>query len=310
VRIERIYIATHKPDLRLTRICVASIRYWYPDLPIYLIKDLHNGDFSTAEIERVWNVQIYQTEQRRFGWGMSKLEPLFSEPQVRMLILDADTVFAGPVIELLERSSSDFVVSLEQQPAQRVSEIYFDVARLADFDPAFSFAGSNFNTGQYVATGGRQQREDFAAIDWTTTPASVKHPEIFKNGDQGVLNYVLLKRAACGQLTLAGIPFMRWPGDGIDDIELPQLAHSSPYQYVIHWAGLKRTRLRAMVRADILTFFEKYYYSRIRFGQVVRCYRAARETLTGFTARIARRLKANWTYAPEATVSMKELRSE
>ena len=142
MRIERIYIATHKPDLRLTRICVASIRYWYPELPIYLIKDQQNGDFSTAEIERVWNVKLYETEQRRFGWGMSKLEPLFSEPGTRMLILDADTVFTGRVVDLLETSAADFVVSLEQQPPQRVKEIYFDLERLADLDLLLSFVAT------------------------------------------------------------------------------------------------------------------------------------------------------------------------
>jgi len=275
MRIEKIYIATHKHDVRLARICVASIRYWYPDVPISLIKDYYNGEFSTEEIERVWKVSVFETPYRRFGWGMSKLEPVFSENGSRFLILDSDTVFTGRVLHRLEQHAAHFVVHLESQPAQRLKEIYFDLDKLKEFDPEFSFDGQVFNTGQYVATGGMLRREDFAAVSWSTVPPSLKFPQIFKNGDQGVLNYVLLKKAARGDVSLAGVPFMRWPLDDINDIDLEKLSSDSPYADVIHWAGLTRRRLGTMIRADILQFFEDYYYSKVSLGKARCCFRTA-----------------------------------
>ena len=279
MKISQIYIATHKYDMRFTRICVASIRYWYPEVPIHLIKDYFNGDFSTEEMERVWNIKIFETPNRCFGWGMSKLEPVFSEQGKRFLILDSDTVFTGRVLDWLEEQTEDFVVSLETQSPQRLKEIYFDLAKLNEFDPEFHFPGTTFNTGQYVATGGVLRRDDFDAVNWTTTPPSLKYPEIFKNGDQGVLNYVLLKKAGAGQVSVGGIPFMKYGLEDIGDFDLSKIAANSPYPFVIHWAGLKRPRIKAMIRSDILLFFEDYYYSKIRFGKTINRYRVVSELI-------------------------------
>ncbi|MEO7685318.1 MAG: hypothetical protein ABIU86_15415 [Gemmatimonadaceae bacterium] len=57
----------------LLRPCVASIRYWYPDGRIYLLKDYIKGGFSAEEFEQYWNVKTFRTERLVFGWGWSKL---------------------------------------------------------------------------------------------------------------------------------------------------------------------------------------------------------------------------------------------
>ncbi|MDQ1637036.1 MAG: hypothetical protein QOF62_375 [Pyrinomonadaceae bacterium] len=290
MKIDKVYIACHKHDLRLTRICLASIRYWYPEIPIYLIKDLFNGDFSTAELERTWNVRVFDTSNRIFGWGMSKLEPVFRDEGSRFLVLDSDTVFTGRVLDRLDQFSEDFVVHFEKQTAQRVKEIYFDLNKLREVDSGFVYRGDTFNTGQYVATGGLLRREDFSGVNWETSPPSLRHPEIFKNGEQGILNYVLLKKAAAGELTIAGEAFMRWPGYGIDDIDIEKFNHASPYLNVIHWAGLTRPRISAMIRSDILSFFENYYYSRISMGMLLRGWRNFSKQASDLKAQTRRRL--------------------
>jgi hypothetical protein len=50
--IEQVYIAGCRGDLRLTRCCVASVRRWYPDIPISLIVDESQGPYSTTRLER------------------------------------------------------------------------------------------------------------------------------------------------------------------------------------------------------------------------------------------------------------------
>ena len=52
------------------------------------------------------------------------------------------------------------------------------------------------------------------------------------------------------------------------EFDLRRMGDTSPYPYVIHWAGLKKLRLRHMLRADILRHFERKYYAAIPNGRV------------------------------------------
>ena len=140
--------------MRFTRICVASIRHWYPEIPIYLIKDHLNGDFSTDELEDVLDVRIFETERKTFGWGFSKLEPLFMQASERFLILDSDIVFVGNVLDYLNEFDGDFVVQFENQPEPEIKRLYFSLEAMRQWDPAFVFPNYTFNSGQIVATGG------------------------------------------------------------------------------------------------------------------------------------------------------------
>ena len=295
-RIDRVYIATHRGDLRLTRICVASVRRWYPDIPIFLLKDEANGPFCTREIEETWNVQLWPTGQRSFGWGFIKLEPLFDEKRVRYLILDSDIVFLGRVIDALEKFDSDFVVQEEQQPAHDIPNLYFDPGKVrASLNHAFAGPAFTFNSGQYVATSGLIHREDFADLVVWSEPRRVRHPAMFNPGDQGVLNYVVLEQLTAGGLTVARTPFMKWGREEMEEFDVAALDGGSPYPFVIHWAGLKHVHLGRMLRADILRHFEHAYYSRLTFGPARLRARVARAEVArwyGRATRFARRLRS------------------
>ena len=266
-RIDRVYIAVHRKDLRLARICLASVRQWYPELPIYLLKDEVHGPFSTCELEERWNVGTWPTGNMPFGWGFVKLEPLFAEERVRYLMLDADTVFVGRVIEALEKFDADFVVQEEVQPPSDIPGLYFDVRKLpAVLKRNFPMPRFTFNSGQYVATGGLLCRQDFSQLVHWTHPRRIRHRDVFNQGDQGVLNYVVLTKLEAGEITVDRTPFMKWGSQEMGEIDLRLLSAESPYPYVLHWAGLKRLRLRKMIRADILEHFERAYYARIPQG--------------------------------------------
>lgn len=47
-----IVVFCNKLDFFLTRICVTSIRYFYPSIRILLVKDEIHGRFSTSLFER------------------------------------------------------------------------------------------------------------------------------------------------------------------------------------------------------------------------------------------------------------------
>jgi hypothetical protein len=266
-RIHRIYVAAHRGDLRLTRICVASVRTWYPQIPIFLLKDEVGGAFCTREIEEVWNVQLWPTAERTFGWGFIKLEPLFDSERVRYLMLDSDIVFLGRVIDALETFDADFVVQKELQPDQDVAPLYFDAAKIrASLNPHFAEPAFTFNSGQYVATSGLIRRTDFDDLVVWSEPRRVRYPEMFNPGDQGVLNYVVNEQCAAGTLSVARTPFMKWGREEMAEFDLAALDDASPYPFVIHWAGLKKVRMGQMLRADILRHFERAYYARIDNG--------------------------------------------
>ena len=93
----KIVITVNKNDVWFCKICVASIRFYYPDVPILLLKDELNGRFSTVEIERYWKVQLITFPITKFGWSAAKMH-LYTDPRFagqKFLVLDADIIMVG-----------------------------------------------------------------------------------------------------------------------------------------------------------------------------------------------------------------------
>jgi hypothetical protein len=261
--IEQVYVAGCRSDLRLTRCCVASIRRWYPDVPISLVVDESQGAYSTASLERAWGVTRFETDRKRFGWGFGKLEPLFLARRRRCLILDSDTVFLGRVLDALDAVTEDFVVAESTHTAEDLARHYFDLRRLREHDPAFAFPGFTFNSGQFVATTGVLRREDFAELVEFAEPPRLRLPAIFGPGEQGVLNYVLMKKWQQREITLRRHLFMWWSGWLEEGAVRPeQLTDDSPFPFVLHWAGPKYRHFSLMRHAAILRHFEAWVASR------------------------------------------------
>ncbi len=132
-------------------------------------------------------------------------------------------------------------------------------------------------------------------MDWEER--KVRHPQIFKMGEQGVLNYVAQRKAQAGKLTLRREPFMVWPGEAAktNHIHVADFDAEGRHQQLIHWAGLRWGRTPAqMPRSDILLHFEGIYYNGVSFGSSMRRLRRARSLfvrrLLGPAKTAARRL--------------------
>src|SRR5437879_1345253 len=109
MKIDAIYVACYRYDVELTRLCVASIRFWYPEIPIWLVKDETYGPFDTREIEEVWSASVFPSHLQNLGWGFGKLQVMFQRQPLRCLCLDSDIVFVGRVLDALEGYSEDFI---------------------------------------------------------------------------------------------------------------------------------------------------------------------------------------------------------
>jgi polysaccharide biosynthesis protein PslH len=257
-RISRIYVLGNVKDLHLTRCCVASIRHWYPDIPISLVKD---GEYDTSELERCWDIEIFNAPKKHFGFGMSKFQVLFQPTQERCLILDSDIVLAGPILGALEEHQEDFVVEGSNYPTHDIRSHYYDPDVVSVMYPSFRFPGYVFNTGQIVATTGVLEQNDFAAfIDFNREPPTVLRSDVFKAGDQGIVNFVMHKKEQEGAFSIARHVFLRWPPAMQSlDVEIERFQAGLGYDFLMHWAGSKSSVLEDNAMSHVLRYFERFY---------------------------------------------------
>jgi hypothetical protein len=270
-----IVIAVNKRDFWFCRICVASIRYYYPHVPIYLLKDELNGKFSTDEIEKCWNVQLILYPMREFGWSAAKIH-FYCDERFRgqsFLVLDADIVLCG---RLLDHSyvvdfKDDVIVSEETffDPAtQSFTKTYFDYEAVKKYDKNYVFQGYTFNCGQLFCKGSFLHKNVLEKyFDFTKLPAW-KMIELFPMVDQSLFNYLLPNLSRKGQIKLGRQNYMMWSEtDTVRRIELTEVKLGYNYPYLIHWAGAFRTPfLSKMTGSSLLIFFENYYYKHVTLG--------------------------------------------
>lgn len=270
--VDCIYIAACSRDARLTRICVASIRYFYPEVPIRLLAGdiLQRG--LAEELYRYWGVELADLPKGDYGWGLVKLEPLFGPAGEKFLVMDVDTVLTGRVLDIRAESDAPFFVDDEQLSDADFKRLYYDWDKLREIDPKVQSARTAFNVGQWFGTAGLVKREEFDRwVDWTL-PRRLRYPEHFMGGDQGVMNYVILQKEAFEGLRIERRTIMRWPGNSMDRLDVESVSKGTAPPLVIHWAGMKSTFLRNMVGADLLVFFERYYYQRLPAGWLRRIF--------------------------------------
>lgn len=268
--VDVIYLAACSRDARLTRICVASIRYFYPDVPIKILAGDILQPGLAEELKKYWNVDVAGLPEGDYGWGLVKLEPLFGPAGQKFMVCDVDTAFTGRILDVRAGSDAPFFVDDEQLSDADFKRLYYDWDALAKLDPDVQSARKAFNVGQWFGTAGIVKREELDPwVEWTL-PRRLKYPEVFMGGDQGVMNYVVLKKEAFDGLKIERHTFMRWPGHGMDDLTVDRVKKGEAPALVIHWAGMKAIFLRNMVGGGLLQFFEDFYYTRLPFGRIRR----------------------------------------
>jgi hypothetical protein len=189
------------------------------------------------------------------------------ENQGSDFVLDADTVITGRVLDLWQ-SDSQFFVDNEQLSEADSKRLYFDWAELGKIDPNVQSAMIAFNSGQWFGTAGLVSRHEFDPwLKWDM-PRELRYPQYFMGGEQGVMNYVLLKKEAFDGVRIERRTLMRWPGSSMKGLDPKSVAERRAPPLVVHWAGLKKARVGNMVGGDLLLFFEKFYYDHMPAGKL------------------------------------------
>jgi hypothetical protein len=299
----KVVIAVNKRDLWFCRICVASIRYYYTNIEIYLIKDELNGQFSTKEIEKKWNVDVIEFDKQKFGWSAAKMF-LYTDPRFwgkYLFVLDSDIVFVGKLIDFLSTvcNDSDVVVSVEREDnphAEYVKNVYFDVEKIINFDLDYSYPGYFFNAGQLLVKGGFIRRNDIDEhFDFGKFPYW-KNLSLLPLVDQSLFNYIFPVLQKRKKLSVnSSYKYMIWSNtDLVKNMRISELGNDLTQPYLIHWAGEVRTPfLSKMNGSSVLRFFEDYYYQKISFGFAVRVVRRYLYVLEMFVLRVQKKVNLN-----------------
>lgn len=268
-----IVIFCNAKDYFLAKICVSSIRYFYPRIDIFLVKDELNGSFSTKFLENKFNVKIFDLSKKYFGWGAAKIEFIIQcDLDQTFLCLDADIIFVGNVLNKIADLKSDFLCSPEfaanpNDPS--LTHLYFDVEKILRQDASYKYPGFFFNTGQFAVNPSRFQREYFEKVyDSNRYPYYKSHLGI-PPVDQPILNYLVPVLANKGKIEIKGIHFMEWSVDFFKiDIRNNVSLLSGKSEFLIHYAGDSRTPLLKNMRGtNLLIFFHNLYLAELNVFQ-------------------------------------------
>jgi hypothetical protein len=296
----KVVIAVNKRDLWFCRICVASIRYYYTDIQIYLIKDELNGQFSTKEIEKKWNVDVIEFEKQKFGWSAAKMF-LYTDPRFDgkyLFVLDSDIVMIGKLLDYLmvNLDGADVFISVEKEVnpyADWVENVYFNVKKIQENNSNYSYPGYFFNAGQLLVKGGFIARQDVQDnFDFNNYPFW-KNLSLLPLVDQSLFNYLFPIMEKQGRLRInSSYKYMLWSrSDEVEQININKIDSVMPC--LIHWAGdLRSPFLSRMNGSEILIFFENSYYSKIKFGSIIRYLRRYEFLIYTLKKRIASKLKS------------------
>ena len=258
----------------MAKICVASIRYYYPDIKIELVKDNGNGSFNTRGLEKYFNVLATDLGIPKMGWSGAKFHYLYQNVKgKKVLMLDADIVFTGPFLERLLPviESNDYVVSIEalnDPNARWVKDIYFDIEAIKAAYPAYVYPGFFFNAGQVFVTVSSIEEVVLNQFFNRDKFPFWLNQQLFPLVDQSVYNYLLPFLHTENKIKLGTDKFMLWGNcNEVLEISLHMVKEKRLQLGLIHWAGCARTPyLAKMVRGDLLNFFEDFYYSNLPNG--------------------------------------------
>lgn len=274
-----IIIFCHKKDFFLAKILVASIRYYYPEVKLYLCKDLLNGDFQTSEMEKYWTVNILDLGLTHFGWSAAKMHFYLSDKLKgkKVLLLDADIVFTGKVLDRLIplAMQNDVVVSPKYQndnEGEWLKKQYYDIDIVQKMHPDFRLPGYYFNCGQLIARSELFTADEVKGVfDKNNFPFWINRRD-FPLVDQGILNYLLPYKEQKNEIKIARDEYYIWiDTDEAKQMDFKGVIEGEKYPYMIHWAGNVRIPyIYGMFRSDILVFFQKLYFSKIPYGQLKR----------------------------------------
>lgn len=272
-----IIIACCDQDYHLAKGCCASIRYFLGDVPICLIVD---GTFSVSLLQKTYNVSVINSlnvkneflRQNSFGWGLTKMIAFWESPWNNFLVLDADTIVWGDLLKFANFKDFDVIVDLPvyKDTFEEFSQFFLNPQEVEKHFPDFqwhSHLGEYFCTGAFFAKRNIFSLDDYMSI----LDFNAKNPNVFKFGEQGLLNFMIFDASDKGRLRLGQeswqilVPHHKWENlEKRFPIKEKKPVLQGEEASVIHWCGDKPKLYSSKVYSEPMSFSRRKFLSDAR----------------------------------------------
>lgn len=201
-----IIIVCSTKDFFLAQGCLASVKYFMPDVDVCLLID---GEVDTKSVEEHYKCKVIRRKdiqddflrKNSFGWGITKMNAFWESPFEQFLLLDADICVWGNILEKLETNRYDLIVDQPQYSFDNegINKWFFDTTQLKNIDGVFRPEDFDRN---YFCTGIFYSRKGVFNLEWYKElfEYSKVYPDLFKFGEMGMLNYMIFKSVSVGRL--------------------------------------------------------------------------------------------------------------
>jgi hypothetical protein len=148
-----IFTAVCPKDLLFAHATLASIRNYYPEIPICVIVD---GAIDERIFSELYGATTIRSDEKSLGEigafcagsPRSKMIAHWLGPFEYYLYLDADAIFWGDVISRLDWRGEDFILFAREQTEDAnpswMSEYYFNVKLILKYEPGFLWKRNNY----------------------------------------------------------------------------------------------------------------------------------------------------------------------
>lgn len=268
-----IVVFANAKDFFLTKICIASIRYYYPNIEIILVKDELNGRFNSRILQNIYNVKELRLSKKFFGWAAAKLHFLIEvDENKNYLCIDSDIIFVGKVLSKFEYCKSDFIVSSEEYEwSDVVKRVFVDPEKVISYYPNYSFPGFFFNAGQTIVNPSKITAEDFNGVFDPNRYPYYQDRNVFCCVDQSILNALLPSLKNENRISFEGVEFMKSSTEFFQKNENNSIETlSENNHFLVHWAGdIRECNLKKMKGSELLYFFQNEFESNLSLWQMI-----------------------------------------
>ncbi len=202
--------ACHPADKFMVQATLASIRHYCPDVPICLLAD---GGVDVEDLEKMYDLIVKRPEdlpdksvaKMVSGNYRIKLLAMWYGPFEHYVWIDSDAIVWGNFTDRVRRDldfqifwSQKAIDSDAQQPPDWLGHFYFDLPSLLERDPSFEWRTQDyFSAGVYACRKNAIRYEEWMRCEsWDAE----KQGGVFRFGDQGILNYLVLAGAQKGSM--------------------------------------------------------------------------------------------------------------
>lgn len=260
LHVNRIYLVTYRYDLANLMVCLASIRYWHPEVEIVIVKNQNCGSFDISFLQKHYRVSFLQKPSFTYGKFFGSLEPVLSGAAERFLCLDTDTALTGPLLQELSRFPEDFIVDREETTPEKLRTLYWDPDRISQHVEGYTPLWFAFNNGIFCGRGDRITVSDFEGfMEWRPgTEPRMKDECCFPMSDQSAINVVLNIKSQNGQTSVRREHVMIYPpfyGGSEDELLAGIMSRQSRERRAIHWADQKSLPLDVRPLAKVYQFY-------------------------------------------------------